>query len=165
MNQLAVVHQLAANAENTRHLLSEVADEQARWQPTNDDWSMLEVINHVIDEEREDFRTRLDYTLHKPGQPWPAIDPAGWVTARRYNERNLAQSLQNFLKEREQSVAWLERLVTPAWHNAETHPAGFTLTAGDLLAAWLAHDFLHLRQLVELRYLYHAQAVAPYSVQ
>lgn len=40
-------------------LLRVVRLEQARWKPTPDKWSMLEVVNHLYDEEREDFRQRL----------------------------------------------------------------------------------------------------------
>ncbi len=38
------------------------------------------------------------------------------------------------------------------------------MTAGDLLAAWVAHDVLHLRQLVELRYAYLVEEAQPNSV-
>ena len=160
-----IAHQLARNAETIRHLMDGIDEQQARWKPTDADWSIVEVINHLYDEEREDFRMRVDYTLHKPDAAWPPIDPVGWVTERRYNERDFVESLQNFLREREQSVAWLVELVAPTWDSAKVHPAGFTLRAGDLLAAWLAHDFLHLRQLVELHYACHAQQALPYQVE
>ena len=102
--------QMMENAVRIRTLLQGVSDEQARWKPNADSWSMLEVINHLLDEERRDFRVRLDYTLHRPGEPWPPIDPGGWVTARGYNQRNLEESLAQFLSEREASIAWLRRL-------------------------------------------------------
>lgn len=164
MNHLAIAHQLARNAETIRSMVAGVGDEQARWKPTSKDWSILEVINHLYDEEREDFRQRVDYVLHRPGEDPPGIDPEGWVTARGYNQRDAAESVQNFLHERQQSVAWLEGLRSPQWDSAYTHPAGFTLRAGDLLSSWLAHDFLHLRQLVELHYAWVRQQSAPYTV-
>ena len=37
--------------------------------------------------------------------------------------------------------------------------------AGDLLAAWVAHDLLHLRQLVELKYAYLARTMEPYALK
>jgi hypothetical protein len=160
-----LITHLAANAATISNLFENVSDEQARWKPAPKDWSMLEVINHLYDEEREDFRQRLDYILHKPGEPWPPTDPQGWVTARNYQSRDLQESLANFLDERAQSLAWLGTLEKPNWEQGETHPAGFVLTAGDMLASWVAHDFLHMRQLVELHYLHHAQAVQPYSVE
>jgi hypothetical protein len=43
-------------------------------------------------------------------------------------------------------------------------PSG-SIRAGDLLAAWVAHDVLHMRQLAELKYAFMAQAMEPYTVK
>ncbi|HXF60964.1 MAG TPA: DinB family protein [Caldilineaceae bacterium] len=158
------VERFRHNAQAIAALAAGVDQEQARWKPAPDQWSILEVINHLYDEEREDFRTRLDLTLHQPETPWPAIDPQGWVASRHYNGRDLAESLAAFRREREASLAWLAGLKSPDWEIGRRHPAGFTLRAGDLLASWLAHDTLHLRQLAELHYQYHQHLAAPYDV-
>ena len=163
MDHHVIAEQLGRNAKTIRQIVNGVSEEQARWRPRAQDWSILEVINHFYDEEREDFRTRIDYVLHRPGEAAPNIDPAGWVTARAYNQRELAESLANFLREREQSIGWLTGLETPDWRKTLKHPR-FTISAGSLLASWLAHDFLHLRQLVELQYSWVKQQVAPFSV-
>ena len=164
MNYLTLARQLTQNAEMIRSLVTGLSTEQMRWKPTAKEWSILEVINHLYDEEREDFRQRVDYVLHRPGEEPPGIDPEGWVTARGYNLRDPDESVQNFLHERRQSVGWLEGLEAPRWDSAYIHPAGFTLCAGDLLSSWLAHDFLHLRQLVELHYAWVRRQSAPYTV-
>lgn len=164
MDQIVAARQLARNAEIIRSALAGVSDEQGRWKPMPEDWSILEVINHLYDEEREDFRTRLDYTLHRPGEDPPGIDPQGWVTARAYNQRHLTESLQSFLRERQQSVAWLTGLVTPDWEKKYAHPQ-FEINVGSLLASWLAHDFLHLRQLAALHYAWIKQTSEPFSVE
>ena len=124
---------------------------QARWRPDPESWSLLEVINHLDDEEREDFRQRIDYVLHRPGEEWPPIDPGSWVTSRSYNERDLGESLASFRSERERSLLWLVGLEEADWEMGEEHPVFGRFTAGDLLTAWVTHDHLHLRQLVELK--------------
>jgi hypothetical protein len=164
MDQVAIAHQLAQQAQTIQTLASGVTEAQARWKPTPADWSLLEVITHLYDEEREDFRQRIDYLLHRVGEAPPPIDPVGWVTARGYNQRELATSLQNFRTERDQSIRWLQGLVDPAWSNTYHHPSGFTISAGELLACWAAHDLLHLRQLIELHYAWHRAQVAPLSL-
>ena len=143
-------------------LLRDVSLEQSRWKPSPDKWSMLEVINHLYDEEREDFRQRLELTLSNPAQSWPPIDPRGWVDTRAYNERALDTSLNNFLAERENSLKWLQRLSEPNWENSNEGPNG-RLSAGDLLASWLAHDFLHIRQLARLHWHYIGAVTKPYQ--
>jgi hypothetical protein len=152
------------NAETIGSLVRGVGEEQARWKPSPEEWSILEVINHLYDEERLDFRTRLDLLLHQPEQPWPGIDPAGWVTERSYNSRDVEDSLNHFLLERQRSLAWLRGLSAPDWAAYREHPQAGKLSAGDLLASWLAHDFLHLRQMAQLHWQYTALVAAPYAV-
>lgn len=163
MDHMAIAQQLARNANKIGDMVNGITDEQAIWKPTANDWSILEVINHLYDEEREDFRLRVDFTLHRPGEDPPGIDPEGWVMARGYNQRDPAESHQNFLRERQQSVGWLKGLVTPDWEKRYKRP-NFEISAGDLLASWLAHDFLHLRQFTELHYAWVKQQAAPFSV-
>jgi len=144
-----VLDQLVRNARRIRALVEGVPDEQARSRPDPESWSILEVVCHLHDEEREDFRPRLDIMLHRPDDRWAPIDPRGWVTARRYNEQFLAEQLAGYVAEREASLAWLRGLEAPDWEATVTVPWG-TMRAGDMLASWAAHDLLHLRQLVEL---------------
>ena len=136
--------------------------EQAQWKPSPDKWSILEVVNHLYDEEREDFRQRVELVLSDPTQPWPPIDPRTWVTSRAYNDREVDLSLDNFFSEREKSLLWLRSLADPNWQNSNLGPNG-TLTAGDLLASWLAHDYLHIRQLSRLHWQYVGAIADPYQ--
>lgn len=158
-----LIQQMELNGSRIRALVEGVSLEQARWRPEPGSWSILEVINHLLDEEREDFRLRLDIILHRPAEPWPPIDPQGWITARRYNERQLEPSLQNFLEERKASLAWLRNLSSPDWNAAYETKFG-RMTAGDMLASWAAHDLLHMRQLVELHRAFLVQIAGPYAV-
>lgn len=155
---------LSTQAAIISSLIQNVSQDQARWKPGSDTWSILEVINHLYDEEREDFRQRLDLILHQPGRPWPPNDPAGWVSERQYNRRELKASLDDFLKERERSLAWLNGLGASNWQNVYEHPSAGPITAEDMLAAWAAHDLLHIRQLVELHWAYQSQSVRPIAL-
>ena len=42
---------------------------EARWKPDPESWSVLEVLNHLVDEEVLDFRRHLDHILHTPERP------------------------------------------------------------------------------------------------
>ena len=162
MNLDYCIKRFSNNRAVFESLLRDVSSDQARWKPSPDKWSMLEVINHLYDEEREDFRQRLELTLANPAQSWPPIDPRGWVVNRGYNERELDTSLNNFLAERENSLTWLQQLSNPNWENSNEGPNG-RLAAGDLLASWLAHDFLHIRQLTRLHWQYLGASAQPYQ--
>ena len=150
----AIIARLAANADVFRALVHDVGPDQARWRPAPDQWSILEVVNHLADEEVEDFRTRLDLTLHRPDEAWPPIDPVAWAVERGYRERDLAESIERFVRRRAASIAWLEALEAPAWDRTSVHPRGQRMSAGDLLTSWLAHDLIHVRQINRLHRQY-----------
>jgi hypothetical protein len=159
-----LARRMAENAAAIQALVQGLTDEQARWKPDPDSWSVLEVVCHLLDEERSDFRIRLDLTLHRPGEPWPGINPQGWVTERAYNQQVLPAALAALAQERETSLAWLRALPPPDWTAARQAPWG-QITAGDLMAAWVAHDILHTRQLVELRWALTRAELEPHSVE
>jgi hypothetical protein len=156
-------YDLARNAEIIRSMVFDVSDRQARWQPGPHSWSILEVIHHLCDEETLDFRVRLDVILHRPDQPWAPIDPEGWVVSRRYNEQDFPATLEKFLRARQESLAWLEELHNPDWSAPYQAPFG-PVTAGDMLASWVAHDLLHMRQLVELKWAHATRQLQPFRM-
>lgn len=164
MDNATLADQLAVQAHRIEAMLSSVPDDQWRWRPDADSWSLLEVVNHLADEEREDFRQRLDILLHRPDDPFPPIDPQRWVTARDYNGRDPGESLADFLIERERSLTWLHGLENPNWERGAKAPWGGVLRAGDMAAAWRAHDLLHLRQLLELHWAWNLRQSNPYDV-
>jgi hypothetical protein len=164
MNITAIYAQMSTQADTIVALTQGISAEQAGWKPDPDAWSMLEVINHLLDEEREDFRVRLGLILYHTDQPWPPIDPQGWVTSRHYNERDFEESVRLFSAERQNSLNWLRSMPKPDWQTTVTAPWG-SIAAGDMLAAWVAHDLLHIRQLIELHWAYTIQALQPFSTQ
>lgn len=158
----AIAH-LRENSEIIRQLVQNMSDEAARYQPEPEGWSVLEVVNHLVDEEREDFRAHLDQILHQPDEAWLRINPQAWVTERNYNGRSLSPSLANFLQERQRSLDWLEELEGVDWTAVHPTPWG-QISAGEMMASWVAHDLLHIRQLVELKWALTVRDLAPHRV-
>jgi len=163
MNAEALIARLEAHTSVFQALLGRVSNEDAAWKPAPEKWSLLEVAAHLLDEEREDFRTRLDLTLHHPEAAWPRIDPVGWVAARKYAERELGPTVQQFLEERIRSVAWLRGLAAPDWNSEHRHPAFGSMSAGNLLVSWVAHDLLHFRQITRLQFQRVTELGAPFE--
>jgi hypothetical protein len=161
MQAETAVQLLKQHSQAIAQLVSDVDIEQARWKPDVDSWSILEAVCHLADEEREDFRARLKHILD--GTQAPEIDPGSWITERGYNQREIVTAMHDYLSERQASLEWLRTLTDTDWSTAFTTPQ-FSIRAEDILAAWVAHDLLHLRQLTELRYLYLQQQAQPYSV-
>ena len=146
-------------------LLDGLDDERIRWKPPSGNWSILEIVCHLADEEVDDFRTRVQLTLENPEQEWPPIDPEGAATERKYNEANLPEVLDRFLTERATSVTWLRNVVEPDWDKAYQHPRFGPIQAGEVMAAWVAHDHLHMRQIAKRLFEICQRDAMPYSVR
>ena len=158
------IRELEANATTIAAFVSKIDDAQASWKPSEDEWSILEVINHLLDEEREDFPFRLRHILSANTEPWPGIRPGEWAQERNYNERDPDESLADFLLERDKNLKWLRSLSNPTWETKYHHEPLKGISAGDFLAAWTVHDLLHIRQLNELKYRYGEQQLEGYAL-
>lgn len=71
--------------------------------------------------------------------------------------------MEAFLEERQASLKWLNSLTSANWEASYQAPWG-PIRAGDLLAAWVGHDLLHMRQMVELHRAYILKLAEPYQM-
>ena len=148
------IEELNRNSKVFESLLNSIPAEQIIWKQEINKWNLLEIICHILDEEKEDFRLRLKLVLENPNIPFPSIDPQSWVTERSYGSQNFENVISEFNKERNNSVEWLRNLKAPKWDNAYNHPKVGPVSAKFLLANWVAHDYLHIRQITKLKYDY-----------
>ena len=146
-----VLQQLKQNKDVFISLLKGVHKDMYLWKQIPEKWCLLEIVCHLYDEEREDFRFRTQWVLENPNEKPPAINPVGWVEERRYLEQDYNTRLQKFIDERENSIKWIESLENPNWENSYLHPKMGKLTAKHFYDNWLAHDYLHFRQITKLK--------------
>jgi len=157
-------HELQNSTEMIRALLLGNTQDEVRIKPNPESWSILEVICHLYDLEREDFREHLDFILHRQNEEYHVIDPQSWVTERKYNEQNFDEMQEKFFAERKKSLEWLIRLPDTNWETTYTSQYG-SVSAGEMFACWVAHDNLHIRQLVELRRVKIENITKPYNIE
>ncbi len=150
MEYKALYLELVNSTEMIRALIKDIGQEQAQVKPDAGAWSILEVLCHLHDTEREDFREHLDFILHRQNEEWHVIDPQAWIMERKYNEQNLIEMQEKFFAERKQSLEWLNTVSHVDWSITYTSEYG-SVSASEMLSCWIAHDNLHIRQLVELR--------------
>lgn len=159
------IDRLEAFGDVPTTLLAGIATLDGSWRPSPTDWSLVEIVSHLVDEEIEDFRMRLRLTLEDSTAAWPPIDPQGAAIARDYASRSLPSMLTQWRAVRLDSIAWLRSLDHLDLDATHTHPRFGSMTAGDLLAAWCAHDQLHLRQLAKRLHQLAEVRGAPYDTQ
>jgi hypothetical protein len=157
MEYRKIILELSRNKQVFNELLSGVEAEVYLWKSSPDRWSLLEIICHLYDEEREDFRYRMGHVLESPEKALPKIEPSQWVDERNYITQDFSVMLQKFLSEREISLDWLNKMNEPDPNKFIMHPEYGKMTARSFLCSWLAHDYLHIRQITKLKYDYLAK--------
>lgn len=130
-----------------KSLVHGLSEENLLFRPEDGSWSILEILGHLVDEEKLDFPRRMKLILE--GQDWPSIDPVGWAQKHAYQDQRADRQMTEFVKLRSHSIEWLESLeinealLVTDYDNPNLGPLSF----GDLLFAWSAHDLLHVRQI------------------
>lgn len=64
------------------------------------------------------------------------------------------QMLHKFIAERENSISWLQSMENANWDNSYLHETKGELSARFFLTNWLAHDYLHMRQIIRQKFDY-----------
>lgn len=164
MDFSTLYRELENSTKMIRALLAGITQEEAQIKPNPESWSLLEVLCHLYDTEREDFREHLDFILHRQDEEYHAIDPQAWIKERRYNEQDFEEMQQKFFSEREKSLEWLKGISESDWNITYTSEYG-SVSAGEMFSCWVAHDNLHIRQLVELRRMRIEKITQPYPIE
>src|SRR4029450_8500387 len=127
-------------------LLGGLDAEGARTRPALAEWSPVEIVCHLRDEETEDFGARLRVIL-SGADTFVRIDPERWPEERRYREATLQAPLGAFPARREESLDLLRSIAPEALDGSRSHGRLGRLSGLDLVAAWGGPGRLHLAHL------------------
>ena len=127
-------------------LLAGLDEAGARTRPATGEWSPVEILCHLRDEETEDFGARLRVIVDGAGEFAP-IDPERWAEERRYREASLPDVLEALRARRQASLDLLASVAPDTLTGSRPHRRLGRLSGLDILAAWVAHDRIHLAQL------------------
>ena len=127
-------------------MLTDLDDALWRARPAPKEWSPIEIICHLRDEETEDFGMRVRAILDG-AREYARIEPERWAVERRYHEAQPQAALAALLELRAASLAFLRHVPPEHLTRAVEHPRGGRMSGLDFVAAWVAHDRLHLTQL------------------
>ncbi len=127
-------------------LLAGLDEVSARTRPAAGEWSPVEVLCHLRDEETEDFGARLRVILDGAGDFAP-IAPERWAEERRYRETSLTDAMEALRARRQASLDLLASVAPETLARSRPHHRLGRLSGLDILSAWVAHDRIHLAQL------------------
>ena len=138
---------LAESPSHLRSLLTAVSESRVRTRPAPDRWSLLEIVTHLSDVEIViGWRTRS--ILGGPdGIPIQAYDQNSWQESLRYNERELAPTLDAFSAARENNLNLYRSLTESQWNKYGLHSERGRESVRDTVRLQAGHDLNHLRQI------------------
>jgi hypothetical protein len=128
-----------------------------------DTWSPYDVVGHLIHGERTDWVPRVEHLLtHGESVAFPPFDRFAQFEASA--GKSLSELLDLFRALRAESLMRLEKLGLTERDMERTgrHPEFGTVTLGQHLATWVAHDLDHIMQIVRVMARQYGDAVGPW---
>jgi hypothetical protein len=154
---------LARTPDVLRSLLADLPEPWTIATEGEGTWSPFDVVGHLIHGERTDWIPRVEHILrHGESVPFPPFDRVAMFEASR--GRTLAELLDTFAELRATNLGRLRSLLSPASDLGRLgmHPELGTVTLGQHLSTWVAHDLSHIGQIVRVMARRYATAVGPW---
>jgi hypothetical protein len=126
-------------------------------------WSAFDVVGHLIHGERTDWIPRAELILaHGESRTFDVFDRFAMFEASR--GQTLGELLDTFAQLRAANVARLEalRLAPEDIARRGRHPELGSVTLGQHLATWVAHDLSHLAQIARVMGRRYSEAAGPW---
>ncbi len=147
-DELPCLDLLEATPAIIRGLISEISDEDARWKPAPDRFSIAEVLAHILHSESHCYRARVDRFL---AEEMPELEPDdAQMHLELYRNGDPKEDLGHFEEMRESNIELLRGLPVEAGARKAMHLAAGEITLSQMLHEWVLHDLGHVRQLAEL---------------
>lgn len=139
--------ELAATEGRLREVSAGLSAEALRRRPAPGEWSLKEVMAHLMDLERTLFLPRLRRTAEEDTPVFEAFDPVAWAAQRDWRAGDFADDLAGFAAARRETIAFLASLPP----GAADRPAlsGFfgPVTLAQYATHVADHDLEHLAQM------------------
>lgn len=127
-------------------------------------WCAAEVVGHLIHGERTDWIPRARRILEfAESKPFERFDRQGHM--REMEGKTVEQLLDEFREARAESLRELRAmgLQEEDMERRGRHPVLGTVTLGQLLSTWAAHDVNHLHQIARVMAHQYREAVGPWT--
>jgi len=145
---LPCIDLLEATPDILRGLMTELNEEDARWKPGPDRFSMAEVLAHLSHSEGHCYRMRLDRFMSEERPEFEPDDAQMYLEL--YRDAHPEDAFDHFEEQRETNVEYLRELPGTAGERVAMHQEYGEITLSQMLHEWVLHDLGHIRQIAEL---------------
>lgn len=146
-DRAAIIKQLLETPAKLRELTASRAEGDIDFRPSADDWSVREVLAHLVDDEMFVMRNRLERIASEDNPHLQPHDEQHWYATRNTSRDELSMLLDDFATQRAASVNIMVFLREDDWRRVGFQPEIGSFTAEKWLDHWLAHDQVHLAQI------------------
>jgi len=139
---------LDATPDMIRSLLAEVTEEDVRWKPSPERFSIGEVLAHLSHSEGHCYRARVDRFLNEEMPEFDSDDASFHLDL--YAAADPEDSFDHFEEQRETNIEFLRELTAQDGERRAKHKTAGEITLSHMLHEWALHDLGHVRQIAEL---------------
>ena len=119
-------------------------------EPLDEDWSVADVIAHLIVIDRRALRERIEGMLASDDPEVLDVDETESLASSGLRGRPALELLATFEPQRAGTLAWLDGLSGPDLDRGGRHEQVGSITAADVVHHMAYHDALHLAQIARM---------------
>ena len=147
-NGLPCLDLLESTPEIVRGLMAGLSDEDARWKPAPERFSVAEVLAHLSHSEGGCYRMRVDRFM---SESFPEFEPDdAQMYLALYRDADPKEAFDRFKEQRKTNIEYLRELPSGAGQRKALHREYGEITLSEMLHEWALHDLGHARQIAEL---------------
>jgi DinB superfamily len=147
-NGLPCLGLLEATPGILRGLMTDLTEEDARWKPAPERFSVAEVLAHLSHSEGHCYRMRLERLMAETRPEFASDDAQMYLDL--YRGADPEEAFDQFEDQREDNLEFLRTLPDGAGSRVARHREFGEITLAQMLHEWALHDLGHIRQVAEL---------------
>jgi hypothetical protein len=122
------------------------------WSPAPGKWSILEIVCHMRDMERDAYLARYQRILAEDNPSLPDIDGDRYSLENDYRAQKLSEALRDWSRLRRECLKTLSKAKRADWERPGVHETDGPLTLSDLLKRQaIGNDEAHLGQIEAIK--------------
>jgi uncharacterized damage-inducible protein DinB len=143
---------LAATPQTLKAALKGLSKKVLLWTPAPGKWSILEILCHMRDMEREAYIERYTRVLSEDEPKLPNINGEPLAVVRAYRSQKAPEVVREWIALRRQTLQLLRKTGKAQWARAGVHETAGRLTMEDLIQRHaVGNDEAHLRQIEAIK--------------
>ncbi len=125
------------------------------WTPAPGKWSILEIVGHLRDMEKDAYLARYQRILSEETPSLPDVDGDKLSLENDYRSQKLSGLLREWSRLRRESLRLLKKVKPPDWERAGIHQTAGRLTMTDFVRRHaIGNDLAHLGQIEAIQRRY-----------